>query len=78
MRFRILAFSCALFTGGLLAVRPVGEAAQRAAPARTLFEGARLIAGDGRAPIESSAILVENDRFTQVKARFRCRGARRA
>ena len=62
MRFRILAFSCALLAGGLLAVRPAGEAAQSAAPARTLFEGARLIAGDGRAPLENSAVLVENDR----------------
>jgi len=34
--------------------------------ARTLFEGARLITGDGRAPIERSAILVENDTITQV------------
>src|SRR3954462_9359648 len=32
----------------------------------TLFEGARLIAGDGSAPIEDSAFLVENGRFTAV------------
>lgn len=32
----------------------------------TLFEGARLITGDGDAPIESSAFLVENTRFTKV------------
>src|SRR6202140_4615926 len=32
----------------------------------TLFEGARLILGDGNAPIESSAFIVENDRFTSV------------
>jgi imidazolonepropionase-like amidohydrolase len=32
----------------------------------TLFEGARLIAGDGRAPIENSAFLVEQNRFTRV------------
>src|SRR2546428_672392 len=32
----------------------------------TLFEGARLIMGDGGAPIESSAFVVENDRFTSV------------
>ena len=32
----------------------------------TLFEGGRLIAGDGGAPIESSAFLVENGRFTRV------------
>src|SRR5580658_8755245 len=31
-----------------------------------LFEGARLITGDGGAPIENSAFLIENDRFTRV------------
>ena len=31
-----------------------------------LYDGARLITGDGRAPIENSAFVVENDRFTQV------------
>lgn len=32
----------------------------------TLFEGARLIAGDGREPVENSAFVVENGRFTRV------------
>jgi len=32
----------------------------------TLFEGARLILGDGKTPIENSAFIVENDRFTSV------------
>ena len=32
----------------------------------TLFEGARLIAGDGAAPIENAAFIVENNRFTRV------------
>jgi imidazolonepropionase-like amidohydrolase len=32
----------------------------------TLFEGARLIAGDGRAPIDNSAFLVAGDRITSV------------
>jgi imidazolonepropionase-like amidohydrolase len=32
----------------------------------TLYEGARLITGDGAAPIEDSAFLVENARFTRV------------
>ena len=32
----------------------------------TLFEGARLVLGDGKAPIENSAFIVENDRFTTV------------
>ena len=31
-----------------------------------LFEGARLITGDGRAPIESSAFLIDGNRFTRV------------
>jgi imidazolonepropionase-like amidohydrolase len=35
-------------------------------PAVTVFEGARLITGDGSAPIENSAFLVENNQFTQV------------
>ena len=35
------------------------------APAVTVFEGARLITGDGSAPIEDSAFIVENNRFTQ-------------
>jgi hypothetical protein len=30
-------------------------------PPATLFEGARLIVGDGSAPIESSAFLVQGD-----------------
>ena len=31
-----------------------------------VYKGARLITGDGRAPIENSAFVVQNDRFTQV------------
>lgn len=40
------------------------EAQQRAAA--TVFEGARLIVGDGSAPISDSAFLVEDGRFTAV------------
>jgi imidazolonepropionase-like amidohydrolase len=32
----------------------------------TIFEGARLIVGDGGAPVEDSAFIVTNDRFMQV------------
>jgi imidazolonepropionase-like amidohydrolase len=32
----------------------------------TVFEGARLIVGDGSAPIENAAFVVQNNRFTQV------------
>ena len=35
----------------------------------TLFEGARLITGDGSAAIESSAFIVENTQFTRVGRR---------
>ena len=36
------------------------------ASAATVFEGARLITGDGGAPIENSAFVVEGDRITSV------------
>ena len=44
-------------------------AGPRAAAAVTLFEGARLIDGSGGAPIEDSAFLVVNNRFTEVGRR---------
>src|SRR5262249_32046580 len=36
------------------------------APAVTVFEGARVIIGDGRAPIENATFIVSGNRFTQV------------
>ncbi|MCM3879416.1 MAG: amidohydrolase family protein [Vicinamibacterales bacterium] len=38
----------------------------RPASSAVLFEGARLIAGDGRPPIDNSAFIVEGARFTKV------------
>src|SRR5262245_3639389 len=35
-------------------------------PSATVFEGARLITGDGSAPMADSAFVVENGRFTVV------------
>src|SRR3989442_3942659 len=35
-------------------------------PSATVFEGARLITGDGSAPVANSAFVVENGRFTAV------------
>jgi hypothetical protein len=35
----------------------------------TVFEGARLITGDGSAPIEDSAFIIRNNEFTQVGRR---------
>lgn len=46
-----------------------GIAAQTGASGVTVFEGARLIIGDGSAPIENSAFLVENNLFTRVGRR---------
>jgi imidazolonepropionase-like amidohydrolase len=51
----------------LAVAAPVANAGQ--APAATVFEGARLIVGDGRAPIEDSAFVVEGARITQVGRR---------
>ena len=48
----------------LLVAGSVSVAAQ--APRPVLYEGARLITGDGGAAIERSAFLVENGRFTRV------------
>ena len=36
-----------------------------------IYEGARLIAGDGTPPIENSAFIVEHDRITRIGKRAR-------
>ena len=41
-------------------------AKQEATPSATIFEGARLITGDGSAPVEISAFVVENAKITAV------------
>ena len=51
-----------------------------AATAPTVFDGARLIGGDGRAPIENAAIVVEGGRIVDAGPRGSLRvpaGARR-
>jgi len=53
---------------------------QPSAASPTLFEGARLIVGDGSAPIDNSAFIVEHNRFTQIGRKGRLKapaGARR-
>jgi imidazolonepropionase-like amidohydrolase len=57
-------FIACLFVGASLADIAANQA--RTAGAATLFEGARLIVGDGRDPIESSAFLVEGNRIARV------------
>ena len=57
-----------LLTCLFLAAGPA--ASQAPAPsAVTVFEGARLITGDGSAPIENAAFVVENNVFTRVGRR---------
>jgi imidazolonepropionase-like amidohydrolase len=46
-----------------------GQDAAEAPASATLYEGARIIIGDGSAPIEDGAFVVENGRFVQVGAR---------
>ena len=54
--FSTLALAAALFVSAAIAP----------AQGQTLYEGARLITGDGTAPIENSAILVTGTQFTRV------------
>src|SRR5436853_1583623 len=58
---KILSISVFLAAGYLTPV----TRAQQPAPA-TVFEGARLITGDGSAPVADSAFVVENGRFTAI------------
>src|SRR5258707_1003716 len=60
--------SALLFSAGLILAMAGSAPAQGPATA-TVFEGARLITGDGSPPIENSAFVVENDRFTQIGRR---------
>ncbi len=51
-----------------LCAGPVAGGAQQSSGV-TVYEGARLIIGDGSAPIENSAFIVQGDRFTEVGRR---------
>ena len=55
-------YGLTIITAGFLA----GLLAAQAPNAVTVFEGARLIVGDGSAPIENSAFVVNGAQFTQV------------
>ena len=47
----------------------VAAATAHAQTTPTLFEGARMIPGDGTVPVENSAFLVENGRFSRIGVR---------
>ncbi len=62
--------SLGLFSACLiLAVAGTAPVRGQAPATVTVFEGARLITGDGSPPIENSAFVVENNRFTQIGRR---------
>jgi imidazolonepropionase-like amidohydrolase len=61
----LICAACMLLAAG--SASPVQS--QTPASTVTLFEGARLITGDGSAPIENSAFVVENNRFIVVGRR---------
>jgi imidazolonepropionase-like amidohydrolase len=65
MPFYVLALAFVLL-GSAWLWRLDGQTAQ---PGATVFEGARLITGDGSAPIENSAFVVVGNTFTQVGRR---------
>ena len=65
-RKRLVIPGCLLLT---VASMSHASAQRGAAVTATLYEGARLITGDGSAPIESSAFLVENAHFTRIGRR---------
>ena len=64
----VVAISAALSLGAVLMAACSGPDAGREAAA-TVFEGARLIVGDGSALIEDAVFVVENGRFTHAGRR---------
>jgi len=66
-RTRILSL-CAFFAAAIPALLGVSQR-QTPTPSAILFEGARLIPGDGSPPVQNSAFLVEGDRFRLVDRR---------
>jgi imidazolonepropionase-like amidohydrolase len=76
MRVRTDSYQAIVMAGLLSAGVLVAQACSTAEPEQaasasgvTVFEGARLIVGDGRDPIENATFIVENNRFTQVGTR---------
>jgi len=55
-----------LLSSALAAAACSSPAPQQAGSTATVFEGARLIVGDGQAPIENATFVVDGNRFVQV------------
>src|SRR5207247_10316095 len=62
---QVIAFCGFLALAAAYSIQPVETQANRTTPV-VLYEGARLIAGDGSAPIADSAFVVENGTITKV------------
>jgi imidazolonepropionase-like amidohydrolase len=62
LEYVVLALSCVLLAG---CAALQGGSSSRV----TVYEGARLIAGDGSAPVENSAFIVQNNKFVAVGRR---------
>ena len=66
---RLISLTRGLLIAALYVVAAASSSALAQAPQATgvtVFEGARLITGDGNAPIEDSAFVVENNRLKSV------------
>jgi len=57
------------FVAIIAAVWSAAAPAQTPAPTVTVFEGARIITGDGRAPLENASFVVNGARFTPAGTR---------
>src|SRR5688572_21215042 len=55
-----------LVLSGLLVITGASSTATAQTPGVTIYEGARIIVGDGSAPIENGAFVVDGGRITQV------------
>ncbi|MBI3049534.1 MAG: amidohydrolase family protein [Acidobacteria bacterium] len=71
MRRILRTWTCLFIGAPLVAVAACSSSVENQTPtgAATVFEGARLITGDGGAPIENSAFIVENGQVTGVGRR---------
>jgi imidazolonepropionase-like amidohydrolase len=66
---RCLTTSCCPLIAMLALAAGAAPVHSQAPAGVTVFEGARVIVGDGSAPIENAAFIVQNNRFTQVGRR---------
>jgi imidazolonepropionase-like amidohydrolase len=63
MKRTLLAVPAALAAAAAFSITAIGQAP---AAGTTVYEGARVIVGDGSAPIDNAAFVVDGGRITQV------------